>query len=567
MDQLPNTLTSYASPTYPTIQIQNLVSQITHCTPLFFFQLAKEMQSITAQEYSIISHPKTDFISPEDQLPAANLLARRIRELTAKSSSTEQCQDQFRMVIGNKARVLLQQNLDMHETVSIACALDFVRFAQKHPVEEIFEMISHKMESIAARCLNLDVWAVFTLRKLNMPHLHCFKSLFHHIDSNIKVLTPLQISLVTIAIVQGRHPQSNLMNSLRKQATLISSDFNANEAINTIWSYCYQYQYPDRNIDPTKIRQENASLIEAFKFKLIDEMSSVDIDQTVRISWCLLKMNVRDQKFFETVEKNIAGKVHTLTEESLINIAKKYCQLENFDEFLITCLMAEILKRLKVNPNCFNSTLLASVTYDLLMKYCDLNNDKWNSFEFIIGTLLYRIANLEDATWENNARIQLKTICAIFKVGSPRVKKDLIGQLEIIAENLDAKKDKYNKSSTLHRKVEMCLKKLLTAYNDAPQHQNEYPFERDFSLDIAFPDLKCAIEVDGPCHNDENGNFLNKNIIKETLLKIRGWELIRISYKDWKMVEYLDQKFLLNALSQFEWFGKLQKKAFVAQKR
>jgi very-short-patch-repair endonuclease len=54
----------------------------------------------------------------------------------------------------------------------------------------------------------------------------------------------------------------------------------------------------------------------------------------------------------------------------------------------------------------------------------------------------------------------------------------------------------------------------------------EFPVD-DMHIDIAFPEDWIAVEVDGPCHNNEIQKQVDKN--RENRLHYNGWEVLRVS--------------------------------------
>lgn len=55
--------------------------------------------------------------------------------------------------------------------------------------------------------------------------------------------------------------------------------------------------------------------------------------------------------------------------------------------------------------------------------------------------------------------------------------------------------------------------------------------ERLYSLDIAFPDEKIAIEINGSQHYDNFGNLNEYTLEKQRFFEERGWKIIQIFYK------------------------------------
>lgn len=82
------------------------------------------------------------------------------------------------------------------------------------------------------------------------------------------------------------------------------------------------------------------------------------------------------------------------------------------------------------------------------------------------------------------------------------------------------------------------LQNTVTAYvaDCVPSHwemEVEY-FLEGFHLDIAFPEQKIAIEVDGPYHYyPDSDEPVTKDLLKDYVLERLGWRVIHINYKDW----------------------------------
>ena len=58
-----------------------------------------------------------------------------------------------------------------------------------------------------------------------------------------------------------------------------------------------------------------------------------------------------------------------------------------------------------------------------------------------------------------------------------------------------------------------------------------YPNERLYSLDIAFPDEKIAIEINGSQHYDNKGNLNQFTLDKQSFFENKGWKIIQIYYR------------------------------------
>jgi hypothetical protein len=146
--------------------------------------------------------------------------------------------------------------------------------------------------------------------------------------------------------------------------------------------------------------------------------------------------------------------------------------------------------------------------------------------------MLERMSAIELLNWEIKHRRMLRIIIIIYEGKSAKIDEHLMSRLQILIEA--SKPLKFtSESSKFHSDVTKHLSLLLSEVQTFPEMNTEFIFEDYFRLDIAFPSCQLAIEVDGQCHFDEMGNYMPKNIIKETMLVIRKWDLMRITHTEW----------------------------------
>lgn len=65
--------------------------------------------------------------------------------------------------------------------------------------------------------------------------------------------------------------------------------------------------------------------------------------------------------------------------------------------------------------------------------------------------------------------------------------------------------------------------------------------DRHYSIDIAFPDIKLGIEINGNQHYDRKGNLLPYYQERHDLITQAGWKLIELHYSiAWKLDKIFD---------------------------
>lgn len=84
---------------------------------------------------------------------------------------------------------------------------------------------------------------------------------------------------------------------------------------------------------------------------------------------------------------------------------------------------------------------------------------------------------------------------------------------------------------------------------------------RNFSIDIAFPDIKIGIEVNGNQHYNPDGTLSDYYKERHNLIESAGWKLLEIHYLDCYKPDKLDLLFLnYNQPDYTEYFNKIKDK-------
>ena len=117
-------------------------------------------------------------------------------------------------------------------------------------------------------------------------------------------------------------------------------------------------------------------------------------------------------------------------------------------------------------------------------------------------------------------------------------KKEFISNVRIIESvmlQLSSKDEKIT-SSILQAEVTSCLKCLFSKI----AWKEEY-FINFTSVDIACPEKKLILQVNGPCHY-EGGDLNPSTQFNNYLLKKEGWELVTIPYFEWNTLKTPSEK-------------------------
>lgn len=87
-------------------------------------------------------------------------------------------------------------------------------------------------------------------------------------------------------------------------------------------------------------------------------------------------------------------------------------------------------------------------------------------------------------------------------------------------------------SSGQSNACEVFKKKLRQANIQFVEELTPYWNERGYRLDIAFPDDKIGIEINGTQHYNSDGSLNAATLEKQKFFEDRGWKIIQVYYKD-----------------------------------
>jgi very-short-patch-repair endonuclease len=464
----------------------------------------------------------------------------------------------------------LKYKTSLSEIVDLTCVLDHIDYFKTASDDTLYDTIlnqlNDKIDQNYKREIFLDVFIAFSLRKgkPNDKWEELFDKIFHNMMLNVEKLTPFQLSLVAIAVQAAKYNTQEIFDRIKPLVHKKSATFKVNEIVNTLWAF--RYVDRSKNIDPSITREAYSQFVDLFKNKLTLGLTDLDASQTIRIAWTFKTMNILDVSFFRAVINKIETEASYLTSlvsitrvEELANITKLLCHTGEVGEPLLQKLLRETARQF--NSKYLTKEKLVSITYDVLIKLCQKGTGSY--YQHFIKAVLSHLAELNSSECGEKERKMIPIIYEIHQHFSqesdPKIDKfvETLKKLPFLQSetNPETAESRLPKTTQLQLDVQKHLRALLL---DKDKMKSEYSFEDYFKLDLAFPDLKLCLEVDGHCHFDERGNPMPKDIIKETLLKIRKWTLVRITHRDWypyrnenSHYDKLKRERLLSKLSEF----------------
>eukprot|EP00741_Cyanophora_paradoxa_P007112 tig00001093_g6883.t1 len=161
--------------------------------------------------------------------------------------------------------------------------------------------------------------------------------------------------------------------------------------------------------------------------------------------------------------------------------------------------------------------------------------------------LQYVIPNLEDTSRRFGGMTQeecsqLNLVFLAIRTEAPEllslVPDQLRGRIEREHRHKLRSLEHMPRPSALHRAVSWILHNEMGA-----AFEEEYLVAGAYHVDIAFPEERIALEVDGPAHHLKvSQRFDGSTVLKQRLLRNLGWKVVHVSYVEWLRLESNEEK-------------------------
>jgi hypothetical protein len=237
-------------------------------------------------------------------------------------------------------------------------------------------------------------------------------------------------------------------------------------------------------------------------------------------------MHIKHDTLFDKVAQESIRKLHLFKPQELSNTVWAFATMNIKHDILFDKIAQETFKILhKLNSQDISNTVWAFATINI--KHDALFN---KIYEYLIND------------WKNRITYCDKVYCQLYQ-WQLWIIHEIELQKYIFPTNMFTKcKDIFNNYipniSNFHKDV----KKYII------DGQIEYLTEFGYSIDIAFPDKKIGIEVNGPSHYLSDNTLNGASILKYRQLYSFGWKIICIPYFEWDNLleqdkqNYIDDK-------------------------
>lgn len=508
-------------------------------------QIAKEVHEIAYADEIAEIKEQIDLESP--------LIDRRmvIAWLLSSPEKEQSLKNQFKSYLSNLAKFHIANTNNLDEVILLALAFDDLAYWECDLYSEIISKVSNK--KLTPQQLSQIAFALRKIKSLKRCSLPDQRVINFYRELNTKAISMLKnndFNYVEIGLTLKAFTQHDILQknydlfdlAQKKIVELFSNQENIKqvdaEAIkNIIWSFAY----PKNGVNSGKIKTfkgnrliyiDTSKIQQCIKLLITKKIANFTPKQLSMVACSFGYLGETSFSSIYNVYDKFVSDIENYQPKEIVTIIKFLHEDSTVKQSYFISLVDKI-KHFKYEPSD-----LVRLTGSLLFGYCLAQNQEKEQFEKLIHEFLSKIIEFSPEIWEPSELSEINTIYRLYALKSGatfllpdklfnRIKEYLAGQEKPL-------------SSNFHDEVAKHLNRLK------PGLVNEYPFESYF-LDIAYIKEKLAIEVDGPSHfnfTGENPSFRNKNKIKETILKLENWRLVRIPFFEWPNTNEAQIKYL-----------------------
>lgn len=328
-------------------------------------------------------------------------------------------------------------------------------------------------------------------------------------------------------------PTLRLYENLGARIESTSGQMDATDVTHGIWAYAYlswdNVLWKDREGRELKVFRNNARInllnkkvIDALLEPTIRNLSEASEDYFSKICWSAKRLSCSETLLLHNIYARIRQDAGKFTPPQLTTIFHSLVNTHNSDQTTLNQLIAEIRIRRGAQ---FLPKDLVKITQSMLIPYCA--SDQIGQ---IIGTYLQLIISYAPKLeWGDEELSQINTIYNFYRLKTKNREQFFLPPT--LQEAIDAALKKNNpESSKFHEEVA----KNISSMGRVKPFVNEHKFY-SFSIDIAFVRERVAVEIDGPDHFVSGTKTPKpKEKIKESMLRMDGWVLVRIPHFAWK---------------------------------
>lgn len=440
------------------------------------------------------------------------------------------------------------------------------KFTIDHPIYDLAatQAASLQEEFSPQTCSNL-IWSFACIRK-DIPN-DLLSSIFLKLPASFEQWAPQNLANIVwgLAVLnQGHSIAADLVSRVNREifsrlaSPNTSKAFTSQNLSNYFWAlglqngsmeHCRQFEGIFLSRIHEFLPQEIASIcvtcarLDYFSSIMMDKIAEIVVSNIKQfegqnmsnVVWSCGKLRYLNIKLFTSISLAAEAKLATFSSQDISNILWAYAVLTFEVDLFHDLFVEEIIHRIsageQVNPSQISNIIWAlsisnrmdEATWDALIQYIPFDS-------------------LDTAKVEICSQIFQSHLILRARNGS-KVFAEIPGHAHVACEETWKTVTKKVTVSDFHLKVSQTLDTM------GEKHVVEYLTEDEyFSIDIAFPLEKIAMEIDGPKHFTRANDPLGDTRARDDLLRARGWHVVSIPYFAWALDTETQKRLLEHAL-------------------
>ncbi|CAL8462328.1 g1861 [Coccomyxa elongata] len=401
---------------------------------------------------------------------------------------------------------------------------------------------AHTMSAFQPQSVANFCWAFATLNV--PPSNQCLTALAEHANHTLKQFSPQNISNTAWAVATLQFKHLTLMTNVASEVTARlssaeSSAFSRQHLANLIWSFA------TLELDP------GPAFLRAVANAMAERASNCNPQEISNTVWAYAKLRFYDAAVMDTFANEAMRRIDEFSQQNLANLAWAMGKLSHFHEGLLDAIAEHATAMVQELSLQHVSNILWTYASFLHLKPA-MTSAFVSEVERRLTREPFNPQQLSNLLWS----LCIAEAYLLMRVDQPDVQLTMPPKLLPAAHHTWLESCKNVRISALHRDVA----RVLTEYG-IPHNIEHVTEDELFSVDIALPDEKIAIEVDGPHHFTANTLAVTGEMLaRQKLLKARGWAVISVPFFRWSG---------LTDAARVEWFFPelAQARAAQAQRR
>jgi len=306
-----------------------------------------------------------------------------------------------------------------------------------------------------------------------------------------------------------------LFEAVAIEASRRIKEFNSQKLANTVWAFA-------------TAGVTAPQLFEAVAIEALRKIKKFNSQNLANTAWAFATSDVAAPQLFEAIARQAQIRINEFNPQAVANAAWAFATAGVAAPKLFEAIASEALRRVKE----FKSQEVANTAWAFACVGWEQNHI-FEEFGSAIAGDLDKFEDLELS--------QLYVVALHVHIESPDLDFPLLDRLELLRSAFTRCEPR---PSRLQRDVSSMLREMGWS------HEFEHVTSEGFSLDLAVPESKEAVEVDGPFHflrDVSSGEFVINGAtqFKKRLLRKLGWKVASVAFFEWNKKTRKERETLL----------------------